>query len=127
MASVTEGVHPGKHVFVTLLLGQVDDSSHDFAHMFSHVELIYCGGTKSACKDAESATDLVTYFARYPAICRLEVRISSFARVRASNDFDIQLVAEPEHFVAAHSYFDSDGCLANQCSEVTRPDRGIRR
>jgi hypothetical protein len=53
VASVTESVHPRKHVLVRLLFGQNDDSSHDFADMFSHVELIYRGGTKSAGKDAE--------------------------------------------------------------------------
>jgi hypothetical protein len=53
VASVTEGVHPRKHVLVRLLFGQSDDSSHDFADMFSHVELIYRGGTESAGKDAE--------------------------------------------------------------------------
>jgi len=44
MTSVTEGVHPRKHVLVRLLFGQSDDSSHDFADMFSHVELVYRGG-----------------------------------------------------------------------------------
>ena len=123
MAAVSERVDPREHFLMIFFFGHRDDCLQDFPHMFRHVELIYRGGTESAGKDAEICYGFGHVFRQ---ICRdLPIRytpISAFTGVGGSNDFDIELVAELEHLVSVHRYFDGDGCSANQGGEVARAD-----